>query len=443
MTATGNYSVRQSALRRNGLFKRDGFRSGKMFLMKHAIYFPDKFLVDDFLRFHLTGEQSIKTVVAAGVSGGKDSISAVIEIDRFLRSIDFRGRFVLIHSDLGEIEHTESGEWCRRLARHVNRELIVVYPPRTMLERWEYRWTANSNRFINLERVKLVSPWSGPGAMRFCTSDEKVTPITSALKSRFPKAFIINAVGLRRDESKSRAKKPIWKENEKLKSVELATSGIDWHPILDYSEDDVFGIHELEDFERHPAYVRGNSRVSCSFCVLASTRDLEISLRDERNLESFRRIINLEFTSTYSFRNDSFLAEIGFHYLTVEEKDRFQAAREKQIKRLMLEKEIPSELLYVENFPAFQPDISQSGRLAEIRAKIGELYGFKMKYINARDVYDRYAELIVLREIKEAKKQKKKQRQEMRAAKIQKNDINILKNSILADEASFEQLPLF
>lgn len=408
----------------------------------------------------LTGAGSLNTLIASAISGGKDSFCCAIEIDNFLKSIDFRGEFILIHSDLGLIEHAESLAECRRLAKHIGRELVIVHPTRPMLERWEFRWESSVDRFINLERVKLVAPWSGPGAMRFCTSDEKVTPITQELKNRYPGKFIINAVGLRRDESKERAKKKLWKVNDKLSGVKLQTSGIDWHPILDYTAAEVFEIHDRENFEPHPAYARGNSRVSCSFCVLSSTGDLEVSLRDTRNSESFRRIINLEFESTYSFRNKSFLAEVGFDYLTEREKEQFAAAREKQIKRLMIEKEIPKNLLYVENFPAFQPDIFQAGQLGEIRARIGELFGFEMKFTSAQEVYNRYAELIVKREKRDEEKRKKAEREKTKALKqektseqkklkqskpsqISKKVIAELKQSILAEQDSFEQMPLF
>lgn len=369
-----------------------------------------KILLDDFLLEKLDGEGSRQTVVAIGVSGGKDSSVQTLEIDAYLRSINFLGQCILIHSNLGKIEHFESENFCRKLAERTRRELIIVHPKLPMLERWEQRWDGIRERFINLERVKLFTPFSS-AELRFCSGEMKVSPITQHLKTRFPGKFIINAIGLRRQESKGRAAKPIHKPNEKLKSVTMQTTGIDWHPILDHSLEDVFELHAAENFPLHPAYERGNSRVSCSFCVLSSKNDLEVSLRDERNLESFRRIINLEFSSTYSFRSDLFLAEIGFDYLTPEEKERFAAARDKQSKRILIEKQIPKELLYIDNFPAFQPTGSQADKMAEVRTELGKLFDLEMKYTTGRKVSERYAELICKREEKDNLKAARSNRQ--------------------------------
>jgi hypothetical protein len=49
-----------------------------------------------------------------------------------------------------------------------------------MIERWEQRWRDNCARYIDLECVTLITPWSSSG-MRFCTSELKLTPISREL----------------------------------------------------------------------------------------------------------------------------------------------------------------------------------------------------------------------------------------------------------------------
>lgn len=385
---------------------------------------------DAYVDSFLSGEASANVVLAAGISSGKDSNTMAWVLRDYLASKDFRGEFVLIHSNLGLIEHKESSSECQRLSDHLGVRLITVEPKLPMIERWEKRWTDNSNRFIELERVKLMSPFSSAD-MRFCTSEEKVAPICQNLKKLFPNKFIINAVGIRREESKKRAKKPIWKANKKLRSVEFQTSGIDWHPILDFTKVEVFCRHKREGFAMHPAYLRGNERVSCSFCVLASLNDLLCGLKDEYNHQAFHRIVALEILSTYSFRQSGYLAEIGFEFLTDGEKRLFEESRAIAERRKAIESEILPELLYIQNFPSFQPDLIQTENLADVRRRIGEIYNFDMKYVTARTVYDRYAELIVERDARNersAKRNKKKagagarEEKEMAAAK-QSNEI--------------------
>lgn len=369
-------------------------------------------VVDDFIDEKLFGADARRTVCAVGVSGGKDSVVAAVELKRRLDAGNFRGKFVLIHSDLGKIEHGESLDQCRVLARHLDCELIITKPRLEFLDRIDKRFFDTRDRFVNLERVRLTTPFPYAGTGRYCTSELKVAPITQELKRRFPNHYIVNAVGLRREESPDRAAKPLWQENKKLFGVKSQTEGIDYYPVLDYVLDDVWHVHDREGLERHAAYVRGNSRVSCAFCFLSSIADLKVSLKDSRNLYAFRRLIAVEFASTFSYQSSKFLAATGYDYLTEEEKDLFAECLRKQEQRLKIESRITPELLFVENFPAFQISIEQANLLAEVRDEIGSLLNLEMKYITGRAVYERYAELIVIRERKEKEKAAKEARRE-------------------------------
>ena len=137
-------------------------------------------------------------VVAIGVSGGKDSDACALAVSSYLDRIGHCGPRVLVHSDLGRVEWADSLPSCERLAKSIGWELMVVRRAAgDMLARWQVRWTNNVARYNDLKCVKLILPWSTP-SMRFCTSELKVSVITSALKKRFPGQDILNVAGIRR-----------------------------------------------------------------------------------------------------------------------------------------------------------------------------------------------------------------------------------------------------
>ena len=336
-----------------------------------------------------------ETIVAISVSGGKDSGAVALEIVEYLRSISFAGEIILIHSDLGLIEHSQSIKICRMLSARLNVPLVVVHPLREMIERWVYRWQRLVERFINLETVRISTPFSS-AQNRFCTSEEKTVPICRYLKNTYPGKTILNVVGIRRDESKKRAKKPVAEDNKLLAVKTKGTSGITWLPIADYKIEDVFLSHRRFNFPFHEAYTKFNmSRVSCSFCVLAGLKDLQASLGDVRNHEAFRQIARLEILSTFSFK-DTFLADLAPELLTENEREALAITKAKVIDRAWADKLIPTELLFDKDtgFPAFQPTMQQATALGEARAKLGAVLNIPVKFTTGLEVYNRFAELL-------------------------------------------------
>lgn len=332
-------------------------------------------------------------VVAIGVSGGKDSDTAAILVMQHLDRIGHRGERLLIHADLGEIEHTDSLPQCERLARFLKLPLVVVRRRQGgMIERWEQRWRDNLRRYINLECVTLITPWSSSG-MRFCTSELKIAPITSELGKRYKGRPIINVIGIRRQESAKRALKPISQVNKKLTKAD-GTTGIDWHPILDLTVEEVFAVHHRFGFAAHEAYaVNGNTRVSCSVCVLSSLHDLQASLRDERNHAAYRRVVALELASGFSFQSSRWLADVRPDLLTEGQRELLELTKARHAQRKIIEAQIPREMLFVKGWPTFVPSLKQCGILAKVRHEVGALSGFEPLYLNARQVQGRYREL--------------------------------------------------
>lgn len=358
--------------------------------------------------------------LAVGCSGGKDSAAAAIVINWFLKEINHRGKKILIHSDLGLIEHADSLPACRRLADKIGWELVVVKPRIDMIGRWYQRHNDNNTRYVDLSCVKMITPWSS-SSLRFCTSEMKVAPICSELKKLFPGQPIINAVGIRAEESPTRAKKPISKINKQLIVETIGTYGRDWNCILNFPVETVWLVQRQENFCGHEAYDKnGNSRVSCCVCILAGKDEIRASLCDDRNHEAYRRVVWLEIISTYSFSQSFYAGDVAPELLTAEMLDGLALAKEKAEKRILIESEIPEILKYVKGWPTFQVDREQATLIADVRARIGDLMNLPVKHTSWRSVYDRYAELLVKKAEKELEKRKKAERAKNKAKKPQK-----------------------
>lgn len=179
--------------------------------------------------------------VAIGVSGGKDSAATALATVDYLEHAGHRGPRVLIHGDLGRVEWPQSLPACQRLALRLGLELMVVRRATgDLVDRWRARWENNVRRYAELSFVKLILPWS-TASMRFCTSELKTSIICRALVQRFAGGTILSATGIRRQESPNRAKTPVANPQPKLASASRRTQGLDWHPILDWTAQQVFG----------------------------------------------------------------------------------------------------------------------------------------------------------------------------------------------------------
>ena len=170
--------------------------------------------------------------VAFGVSGGDDSALMVLEGIDYLNSIGHTGPRILIHADLGRTDWADSLPACKRLAERTGLRLEVVkWKGGDLLDRWQKRWDDNVQRYAELSCVRIIKPWSS-AKWRFCTKELKTAVICAHLVRMFPGHTIINAVGLRWEESDNRGKMPIWKDEEELRKVKLQTKGVAWHPVM-------------------------------------------------------------------------------------------------------------------------------------------------------------------------------------------------------------------
>jgi len=338
--------------------------------------------------------------VGVGISGGKDSDVAAFEISAYLRELGYKGSLILIHSDLGRIEHTDSGPACQRLADRLGLELVVVRREKgDMVDRWLQRWHDNVERYRHLKCVKLVLPWS-TAKLRFCTSELKTAINCRYLVKRFPHQVILNGLGIRRQESDTRAKAQPCEIQTELTNKTLGTTGFNWHPILDWTLEDVLSYHQVHNYPLHEAYTRFNlKRVSCSFCILSSLADMMASATDPRNHDVYRELVDLEVASSFSFQSDRWLGDIAPHLLSSVQLAGLSEAKRRSKAREQVEKRIPSHLRFTRGWPTVMVTRSEAIMLSEVRRGVSDIMEIEgMHYLDADAIFARYEELMADKE---------------------------------------------
>lgn len=200
--------------------------------------------------------QIIEELVAQGAifylndSGGKDSQAMKI----IMAGLVPQNQIITIHA------HLPGVEW-EGTAKHAQE-----YSAGTFIE-----VRASKTFFDMVDRRKM---WPSP-KNRQCTSDLKRGPIEKAIRAQVKKSgntLVVNCMGLRAEESSSRAKAQVFKRNERN-----SKAGRDWFdllPIHDLLVAEVFKTIKEAGQSPHWAYSKGMSRLSCCFCIMASKNDL-------------------------------------------------------------------------------------------------------------------------------------------------------------------------
>ena len=153
-------------------------------------------------------------------------------------------------------------------------------------------WTVTTCRaqktFIEMVERRFEKRPDAPSfpspSTRQCTSDLKRDPIAKTVR-HYLKANpqfngrVVHCIGLRAQESSSRAKAPVWKENKR--ESKAGRNVFEWLPIHELTEDQVFKVIEEAGQKPHYAYSLGMSRLSCCFCIMANKRDLTIAAQQK------------------------------------------------------------------------------------------------------------------------------------------------------------------
>lgn len=278
--------------------------------------------------------------LAISISGGKDSQALLSELMAWHRQNGFGGELYAIHSDLGRAEWPQTSDFVHSLCERVGVPLRVVQRPKgDLVARFEERIEATR---------ESGAPFWPSAASRYCTSDLKRGPIDTELRGA---RLIISAEGVRADESRARANKPVVEVRKgitagsqdaacDLRSMEPEAAllaretgqrvALNWRPLLHWNEEDVWRAcgtsgtdlrrrqmlyragnesAALAGWPAHPAYVWGNSRLSCALCVLAGENDLTNGAN--HNPELYRDYLELERRGGATFKHKWSLSELS------------------------------------------------------------------------------------------------------------------------------------
>ena len=231
-------------------------------------------------------------IILASISGGKDSQTMLRLLVARCRAAGVPlERIVCVFADLGEDDEWPGTEEIARLhAAHYGLRFITVCrtvtDPATGLRRQQGL----------LEHIVHRGMW--PDAKnRFCTADLKRGPIRTVMtllcgelraawraacpgarRARPRRVRILSVMGLRAQESVDRRLMLPFGPDEE--SSNLTVRQVDeWLPIHDWTLPEVWADILASGVPYHYAYDLGMPRLSCQFCILASTSALIIAAR--------------------------------------------------------------------------------------------------------------------------------------------------------------------
>ncbi|MEU0237629.1 phosphoadenosine phosphosulfate reductase family protein [Nocardiopsis sp. NPDC006198] len=219
-------------------------------------------------------------LVVVQISAGKDSQVALAQAAHAVERAGVPERLVVVHADLGAAEWEGAKDLAVEHARHYDRDLRIVA-----------RRREDGQVETILERVEKRGMWPGPGNARWCTSDHKVGPglvlLTALVKDLRESGRvtdrpvrILHVLGMRAEESSERAKKDPYRYDKRASNGRRHVDV--WLPVHAWTVRQVWDGIRAEGTRHHFAYDAGMSRLSCTFCPLASAKDLRCAYEHNR-----------------------------------------------------------------------------------------------------------------------------------------------------------------
>jgi len=120
---------------------------------------------------------------------------------------------------------------------------------------------------------KMFPQVSADLSVRWCSAYVKIDVAARAINNdpRFKNAKILYLTGERRQESSARSK---YAEVEPHRCNGKRRRADQWRAIIDWTEDQVWGVIEQHHVYPHPAYYLGYGRLSCQHCIFADNNQL-------------------------------------------------------------------------------------------------------------------------------------------------------------------------
>ena len=127
--------------------------------------------------------------------------------------------------------------------------------------------------------------------------------------------------------------------------------------------------------------------------MLASLHNLERSSACAANAPTYRRIVNLEIASGFSFQPGRWLADVSPHLLTAQQRESLALAKASGERRRALEATLPKDLHFMKGWPPRVPSTAEARIIAAVRAIVLAQARLTSPYISAADIRERFMEL--------------------------------------------------
>lgn len=236
-------------------------------------------------------------VILVNTSAGKDSLAMLDYVVALADAQGVRDRVKAVHCDLGRVEWSGTRELAERQCAAYGVPLTVVSRAQDLLAQVEQR-----------------GMWPSP-TVRYCTSDHKrdqVAKVMTAIVDHIRRAAagkhvrILNCMGLRAQESDARKKLAPVAANKRASNTKRTV--VNWLPIHDWTEEQVWNHIRARGLEYHPAYDLGMPRLSCVFCFFAPPEALLLAGYHNRAL--LGQYVGVERRTGHTFKSDLSLVQI-------------------------------------------------------------------------------------------------------------------------------------
>lgn len=243
----------------------------------------------------------LSTQHIVNVSGGKDSASAYMLA--VMRGLPFRA----VAADT-EHESEITWDWIRKLPERTGGPVVEVVKAdfttriarkrQFVLTHWADKGVPDK---IIRAALDVLHPtgnafldmciWKGrfPSIKgQFCTGHLKAEPIfEQVFAPALERGHVVSWQGERRAESPNRSKLP---RHQRVKQIDYRGDLHIFRPILHWSAQNTFALHDYFGLEPNPLYKMGMGRVGCFPCINATKAELaEIFRRFPEVLEKLRR----------------------------------------------------------------------------------------------------------------------------------------------------------
>lgn len=248
------------------------------------------------------------------MSGGKDSTAlALLALERNTENLRF------VFADTGN-EHQQTYEYLDYLRHRLNIDIEVVKAdftrqmkvrrnnlqaiwgadgiPQERIDNALKHIYPSGNPFLDLVLLKGRFPST---RARFCSTELKQVPLSTIVLDEMERSNeVYSWQGVRAEESPSRAA---------LDELEEVGGGLfNYRPILNWTWEEVFAMHDKHNVDPNPLYKQGMTRVGCMPCI--HCKKSELKAIGNRFPEEIERIADWErqVTNTSKWGVSSFFA---------------------------------------------------------------------------------------------------------------------------------------